>query len=66
MDGLIQGKIAIITGAGSGVGHAAALLFAQHGAKLVVSDIDGTAAQATAAEVRAAGGDAIEIGRAHV
>ncbi len=59
MDGLIQGKIAIITGAGSGVGHAAALLFAQHGAKLVVSDIDAVAAETTAAEIRAAGGDAI-------
>jgi NAD(P)-dependent dehydrogenase (short-subunit alcohol dehydrogenase family) len=59
MDGLIQGKIAIITGAGSGVGHAAALLFAQHGAKLVVSDIDAASAQATADEVKAAGGEAI-------
>jgi len=59
MDGLIQGKIAIITGAGSGVGHAAALLFAQHGAKLVVSDIDAASAQATADEVNTAGGEAI-------
>jgi NAD(P)-dependent dehydrogenase (short-subunit alcohol dehydrogenase family) len=59
MDGLIQDKIAIITGAGSGVGHAAALLFAQHGAKLVVSDIDGAAARATTDEVKAAGGTAV-------
>jgi len=55
MEGLIQGKIAIITGAGSGVGRAAALLFAQHGAKLVVSDIDGAAAQATADDVQPKG-----------
>jgi NAD(P)-dependent dehydrogenase (short-subunit alcohol dehydrogenase family) len=59
MDGLIQGKIAIITGAGSGVGRAAALLFAQHGGKIIVADIDAAAAQATAAAVQAAGGEAI-------
>jgi len=59
MDGLINGKVAIITGAGSGVGRAAALLFAQHGAKVVVSDIDAAAAQATADEVKAAGGEVI-------
>ena len=51
MEGLLQGKIAIITGAGSGVGKAAALLFAQHGAKLVVADIDAAAIEATAAAV---------------
>jgi NAD(P)-dependent dehydrogenase (short-subunit alcohol dehydrogenase family) len=59
MDGLIHGKIAIITGAGSGVGRAAAMLFAEHGGRLVVSDIDAAAATATADEVRAAGGEAI-------
>jgi NAD(P)-dependent dehydrogenase (short-subunit alcohol dehydrogenase family) len=59
MDGLIQGKIAIITGAGSGVGQAAALLFAEHGAKVMVSDVDGASAQATADAVQAAGGTAI-------
>ena len=47
MEGLLHGKIAIITGAGSGVGRAAALLFAQHGARLVVADIDTAAVQAT-------------------
>ncbi len=59
MDGLIQGKIVIITGAGSGVGRAAALLFAQHGAKIVASDVDAASAQATADAVRAEGGTAI-------
>jgi NAD(P)-dependent dehydrogenase (short-subunit alcohol dehydrogenase family) len=59
MDGMIKGKIAIITGAGSGVGRAAALLFAQHGGKIVVSDIDAAAAQATADAVKAAGGEAL-------
>ena len=45
----LQGKIAIVTGAGSGIGRASALLFAQHGAKVIASDITGkqddTAAQ---------------------
>jgi NAD(P)-dependent dehydrogenase (short-subunit alcohol dehydrogenase family) len=40
MKGLLQGKVAIITGAGSGVGRAAAILFAEHGAKVVASDVD--------------------------
>lgn len=59
MTGLVEGKVVIITGAGSGVGHAASLLFARHGAKVVVSDVDGAAAGATAAEVTCEGGTAI-------
>jgi NAD(P)-dependent dehydrogenase (short-subunit alcohol dehydrogenase family) len=59
MEGLLQGKVAIITGAGSGVGRAASLLFAQHGAKVVSADVDGAAVEATVAEVKAAGGAAI-------
>ncbi|MDB5723591.1 MAG: Oxidoreductase, partial [Novosphingobium sp.] len=35
MEGLLEGKIAVITGAGSGVGRAASLIFAKHGAKVV-------------------------------
>src|SRR5690606_18013846 len=35
----LQDKVAIITGAGSGIGRAAALLFAEHGAKVIASDI---------------------------
>ena len=59
MEGLLQGKVAIITGAGSGVGRAASLLFARHGAKVVSADVDGAAVEATAAEVKAQGGTAI-------
>ena len=59
MEGLIQGKVAIITGAGSGVGRAASLLFARHGAKVVSADVDSMAVEATVAEVTAEGGTAI-------
>ncbi len=61
MQGLIEGKVAIITGAGSGVGHAASLLFARHGAKIVAADIDAAAAERTAAEVKSNGGAAIAL-----
>lgn len=59
MDGLLEGKIAVITGAGSGVGRAAGLIFSRHGAKVVVADINEAAADETAAQVEAAGGIAI-------
>jgi NAD(P)-dependent dehydrogenase (short-subunit alcohol dehydrogenase family) len=59
MDGLVRGKAAIITGAGSGVGRAAARLFAAHGATLLLADINTAACEETAAQVKAAGGEAI-------
>ncbi|MEE4453920.1 SDR family oxidoreductase [Novosphingobium resinovorum] len=61
MQGLVQGKVALITGAGSGVGRAAALLFCEHGARVVAADIDGTSAGETAALARAAGGEAVAV-----
>jgi NAD(P)-dependent dehydrogenase (short-subunit alcohol dehydrogenase family) len=59
MDGLVQGKVVIITGAGSGVGQAAALLFARHGAKVVAADLNGASVEATVASVKSEGGTAI-------
>lgn len=59
MEGLVQGKVTIITGAGSGVGRAASLLFARHGGKIVVADVDAATAAATEAAVRQEGGTAI-------
>jgi NAD(P)-dependent dehydrogenase (short-subunit alcohol dehydrogenase family) len=61
MAALLQGKIAIITGAGSGVGRAACLIFAEHGAKVTAADVNGAAAQETAELVRAAGGEALGL-----
>jgi len=62
MAGQLDSRVALITGAGSGFGRASALRFAAEGAKLVVSDIDRDTAEATAAEVRKSGAEAISVG----
>ncbi len=61
MQGLLQDKVAIVTGAGSGVGRAAVLLFAEHGARVVAADINRAAVEEVAGEVAAAGGEAIAV-----
>jgi NAD(P)-dependent dehydrogenase (short-subunit alcohol dehydrogenase family) len=50
----LQGKATLVTGAGSGIGRAIALRFAEEGARVMVSDIDDAAAQAVAREIGAA------------
>jgi len=66
--GLLEGKVAIITGAGGGIGRAEALLFAREGAKVVVNDLGGARdgsgsddamASKVVAEIVAAGGQAV-------
>ncbi|MFL5624915.1 MAG: SDR family NAD(P)-dependent oxidoreductase [Ktedonobacteraceae bacterium] len=59
--GLLNGKIAILTGSGRGIGAAAAKLFAEHGATVVVSDLDPAPAEETAAAIQNAGGKAIVV-----
>ena len=55
----IDGAVAVITGAGSGIGRATALSLAGRGGAVVVTDIDGGRADAVAAEIEAAGGGAV-------
>jgi NAD(P)-dependent dehydrogenase (short-subunit alcohol dehydrogenase family) len=57
----LKDKVAIITGAGKGMGRDASALFASEGAKIVAFDLDKSAAQETAKIVEAAGGQAIAI-----
>lgn len=57
----LEGDVAIVTGAGAGIGHSIATVFADAGAAVVVSDRDLKAAQATADEICRAGGQAVAI-----
>lgn len=57
----LQNKVAIITGAASGMGQGEALRFAKEGAKVVVADLNLEGAQAVAEEIKAAGGEAIAV-----
>lgn len=57
----LHGKIALITGAGSGIGQASALLFAKEGAAVVAADLNAEAARATAESIEAEGGRAAYV-----
>jgi len=58
---MLENKVAIVTGAGSGIGREIAYLYAAEGAKVVVSDIDEKGGNATVSQIRENGGGAIFI-----
>jgi len=59
--GLLDGEVAIITGAGQGIGRSTALLFAKEGAKIVASDLDKAKLETVVEEIKAAGGNVIGV-----
>src|SRR5260221_13373735 len=59
MSGILDGKIAVITGAGSGIGRATAKIFAREGAKLLISDIVADAGMETLKALKDSGAAAI-------
>jgi NAD(P)-dependent dehydrogenase (short-subunit alcohol dehydrogenase family) len=59
---LLDGRVALVTGGGDGIGGAVARLFADHGARVEIAEVDGERADRIEAEIRAAGG----VARSHV
>lgn len=57
----LKDKVALITGAGSGIGRETALLFASEGARVVVVDVNDAGGQAVAEEIRGSGGEAVYV-----
>jgi len=55
----LQGKVAIVSGSGRGIGRAIAMKLASEGAKVVVNDLDAAPAEQTVADIKAAGGQAL-------
>jgi len=62
MTGRIEGKVCVVTGAGSGIGRASAIRLAEEGGRVLCADIDGDSAQRTVEEIESSGG--VAIGRA--
>jgi NAD(P)-dependent dehydrogenase (short-subunit alcohol dehydrogenase family) len=61
VSGDLGGRVAIVTGAGSGIGRAAALQFAALGARVVAADVDRAGAEETVEQARSAGGEVIAV-----
>ena len=61
MTGMLDGKVALVTGGGNGIGREAALAFAREGARVAVADYEAESARETVAMINAAGGQAISL-----
>ena len=61
MAGTLEGKIALVTGGGSGIGQATSLTFAREGAKVVVADVNADGGEETVTQIKVAGGDAFFV-----
>src|SRR5947208_14839319 len=61
MSGRFEGRTALVTGGGRGIGAATAMRFAAEDAKVVISDLDHDPAEAVAAEIRSQGGSALAV-----
>jgi NAD(P)-dependent dehydrogenase (short-subunit alcohol dehydrogenase family) len=61
MPGMLDGKVALVTGGGGGIGRASALAMVREGAKVAVADFNAAGARDTVAQINAAGGQAITL-----
>lgn len=62
MNGKVEGKVAVVTGSGRGIGRAIAVKLASEGARVVVNDLDAEPAQETVQAIRDGGGEAVSCG----
>ena len=62
MPGILDGKVALVTGGGGGIGRATALAMVREGARVAVADFDEAAARETVTQINAAGGQAVSLG----